>query len=291
MAVLCLGSVVGSLQPPAVFWGLRWSGGGGQTPKRFWCPASFLEFRPGCLQAQIGGTTSPAISSISNLFACSLTARMEVLVLTHENAKALELDPYHCIAFAPLRPKVIYGKNAKREQVKEDGKQRWMGREVVGSAFNEAVLRYCALPCFPDDHKFIIVEQDHRLWKFDSTIWAFMEEHGLDAVLQGQGIRESFKPQGSLQPPSEHLRDVLAHITAAKRWTTAACPGGHAEWIWMCSEPYFQMKKQHFHWTHEDMGGKKDHRKACPGTGNYMHMVTAKCARYVCKEVLVPPLG
>jgi len=218
---------------------------------------------------------------------------MEVLVLTHENAKAVELDPYHNIAFAPCRPKVVFGKNAKMEKIKEDPEKRWLGREVVGSAFNEAIIRYCALPCFPDDHKFLIAEQDHRLWKEDGTIWGFMEEYGLDQVLQGQGIRESIKPQGSLQPPSEHLRDVLAYITAAKRWTTPACPGGHAEWIWMCSEPYFKTRgsfKKHYHWTADECGTKDD-RKSCPGTGNYLHMITSKCARYICKEVLVPPVG
>ena len=223
------------------------------------------------------------LAQVSVEFSCYFDLWVQVLILSHENAKALELDPYHSIAFAPVRPKVIFGKNAKLEKV--TGGDDHIGREIVGHVYNDVVIRYCSLPCFADDHKFIICEQDHRFWRQDTRIWEFLDLTGMDQVLQGQGIHESLKPLGPLQPPSDHLRDVLACCTMAKRWVSKECPDGHGEFVWLCAEPKLFPKQDHYQWKKKDFGN--DRRTWCPGTGNYMHMMTAKGARYIRDNVLV----
>jgi hypothetical protein len=82
------------------------------------------------------------------------------------------------------------------------------------------------------------------------------------------------------------LEDVLACITAAHRWTTEKCPDGHAQWVWLSSEPYFKGKAPHYHWNE----GFDDGRSSVPGTGNYLHTFTSKLARWLKVNVLVPRL-
>ena len=57
------------------------------------------------------------------------------LVLTHETAKAVELDPYCVTALLPLRPLVCYGQEAKLEPPQTGGKGHCGGKDVVGSAW------------------------------------------------------------------------------------------------------------------------------------------------------------
>ncbi len=199
---------------------------------------------------------------------------------------AEELDPYLQYAFYPLRPKVMYGKSAALEGATTDPKKRWNGREVVGTAYNTGVILFNAQDCFPDDHRVIVAEQDLRFNKEDCRAFEYLKEIGVDTVLQGQGIRESIKVQGSSQPPGKHLEDVLACITAAHRWTTEKCPDGHAQWVWLSSEPYFKGAAPHYHWNE----GFNDGRSSVPGTGNYLHTFTSKLARWLKVNVLVPRL-
>jgi len=208
----------------------------------------------------------------------------QVIILTHENAVALELDGYLLHAFYPCRPKVLYGKSAFYEHAKWDSKRRWNGREIVGCAFNEGVIRFLASDVFPDEHRGIIAEHDLRFNKEDCTAFEYLKMLGVDEILAERGIRDSIKPTGSSQPPSDILRDCLAYITAARRWVTPKCPHGHAEWVWLSSEPISRGRKPHYHWT----TGFNDKRQNVPGTGNYLHTITSKLARWLVENVLVP---
>ena len=198
----------------------------------------------------------------------------QVIVLTHEDAGALELDPYHSMAFYPCRPKVMFGKAARRERETKD--KRWLGKEVVGAGYNDMIIRFAALDCFPDEHRVIIAEQDHRFNEEDCSAFEYLSELKVDDVFDGQPIRQSIKPPGSFEEPSAHLRDVLACCTAAHRWTTPKCPGGHDNWIW----------PPHYQWTK----GFQDKRKQILGTGNYLHTSKSSFARWILENVLAQTL-
>ena len=79
--------------------------------------------------------------------------------------------------------------------------------------------------------------------------------------------------------PTPELRDMLAMTTAARRWATPECPGGHGELIWGSWEPWIRTSI-HYRW--QVQAGK---RTTHPGVGNYVWMVTAACARKILFEV------
>ncbi len=216
---------------------------------------------------------------------------VEVIVLTNENATGAELDTYQKIVWYPCDPIVMVGKNSELEPSSESTDGQWRGRDIVGAAYNHGFMRYGALECFTDDHLFFLVSQDHRFWREDCDIFELLEEYRFEEVLKGQGVRQSFNGLETLQPPHEHLRDALAYRTAAKRWKTANCPHGHGEWIWMSSEAYYANKHKHYHWDKDITGGQPEKRKTCPGRGNYLHCVTAKMCRFICKNILVSSLA
>jgi hypothetical protein len=102
---------------------------------------------------------------------------VQALVLTHETAKEVELDPYCATALLPLRPLVFYGSEAKLEPPQTGGNGHCGGKDVVGSAWIDLLLPYCADPRHAPDTKFFIIEQDWRLYpedleiNFEKSIW------------------------------------------------------------------------------------------------------------------------
>ena len=61
-----------------------------------------------------------------------------------------------------------------------------------------AIIRYCALPCFTDDHKFIMCEQDHRFWTESPLQEEPMDEGTLQAPVQPAELDETTPPQLAL---------------------------------------------------------------------------------------------
>ncbi len=208
-----------------------------------------------------------------------------MIVPTHGGATCLELDPYIQSAFSPCRPKVIFikpgltpGMPATPQKSTADPKERWTCSEALRAAGNETAIRFLALDCFPDEHKGIIAVQGLRFNREDCEAFAYLKELGVDGIFEGHGVRGVHKQEGSLQPPAAHLSDILAHITAAKRWITEEAPHGHAEWVWLTSEPEFDVDA----WRNEPSISR---------TIIHCQSMTSKLARYIVANVFVPRLA
>ena len=163
------------------------------------------------------------------------------------------------------------------------------GREVVGVNYVEQLFRYCADVRFRDDTGFFILEQDFRFYAAD--VEAFQRLH---AKKQGELVANLglYKPSGELAKvlkqvePAPELRDLLACVTAARRWATPNCPHGHHNLIWISWEPNLQGSKTgHYRWEPYPA----EQRDFVPGTGNYMWWITARGARHIKDTVLAAP--
>ena len=167
-------------------------------------------------------------------------------------AKAAELGPYCAMALMPLRPLVVDGQAAILEPPRTGLKGHCGGRGVVGSAWIDLLLPYCADLRHGPDTKFFIIEQDWRLYPEDlEAVFenpGGTEEHGSSSA--STDVAPSAMP-GPLKyekllsgeiplDPTPELRDMLAMTTAARRWTTPECPGGHGELIWGSWEPWIR---------------------------------------------------
>jgi hypothetical protein len=216
---------------------------------------------------------------------------VQALVLTHETAKEVELDPYCVTALLPLRPLVSYGHEAKLEPPQTRGKGHCGGKDVVGSAWIDLLLPYCADPRHAPDTKFFIIEQDWRLYPEDlevnfespdgtgeygsSSASTDVAPSSMPGPVRYQKLLSGEDPLD----PTPELRDMLAMATAARKWTTPECPGGHGELIWGSWEPWIRCSV-HYQWQVQ-----ADKRSTHPGVGNYVWMVTAACARKILVEV------
>ena len=120
---------------------------------------------------------------------------------------------------------------------------------MVGSAWIDLLLPYCADPRHAPDTKFFIIEQDWRLYPEDLEINFESpddpREYGSSsastdvapsAMPRPARYQKLLSGEDPLDPTPE-LRDMLAMATAARRWTTPECPGGHGELIWGNWEP------------------------------------------------------
>ena len=182
----------------------------------------------------------------------------------------------------------IFGQDAHSEnkgrQVPES--HRHAGREIVGVNFVDQLFRYCADDRFPDDHGFFILEQDFRFYHTDCLAFDRLHAKGVDTGALSPDLFPFLKPYGESPAPTPELRDLLAYVTAARRWGSERCPGGHHDLIWFSWEPRLRSSESgHYHWSPHP-GESREH---VPGTGNYMWWVTARGARHIRQTVLVGP--
>ena len=195
------------------------------------------------------------------------------------------------IPLLSVRPIAIFGQDAKMEgrseQVPESANQR--GREIVGVNYVEQLFRYCADQRFRDDTGFFILEQDFRFYAADVQAFERLHAKKLGGMWAQAGL---FKPTADLNTalktgePTPELRDLLACVTAARRWATAACPHGHHNLIWFSWEPNLQGSPTgHYRWG----AYPAEQRDFVPGTGNYMWWLTARGARHIKNTVLAAP--
>ena len=190
-------------------------------------------------------------------------------------------------AFSRARPIAVFGQDAKSEgrsvMVPESANQR--GREIVGVNFTEQLFRYCA----DDRFRFFILEQDFRFYASDTTAFERIHAKKHGEICHGMGL---WKPSDELltklrsAEPTPELKDLLATVTAARRWATPNCPHGHHNLIWLGWEPFLQGSPSgHYQWP----AYKAEKRDFVPGTGNYLWWITARGARYIKRKVLAPP--
>ena len=179
----------------------------------------------------------------------------------------------------------IFGQDALREN---RGKQipeshRGAGREIVGVNFVDQLFRYCADDRFPDDHGFFILEQDFRFYGTDCEAFDRLIAKAVDTGALSPDITPNYKPFGTALEPTQELRDLLAYVTAARRWGTENCPLGHQNLMWFTWEPKLRPSTTgHYHWAPHP----GETRWGVPGTGNYMWWVTARGARHIRQNVL-----
>eukprot|EP00969_Alexandrium_andersonii_P118385 5235902-Alexandrium_andersonii.AAC.1 len=108
----------------------------------------------------------------------------------------------------------------------------------------------------------------------------------VDAGALSPEITPAFKPSGAVSQPTQELRDLLAYVTAARRWGTPNCPHGHQNLMWFSWEPRLRESMYpHYHWPPHP----GELRRNVPGTGNYMWWVTAWGARHIRQKVLALP--
>ena len=182
------------------------------------------------------------------------------------------------------RPVAIFGQDAASEgrsqQVSES--YRGTGREVVGVNFVQQLFRYCADRRFRDDHGFFICEQDFRFYGADCEALERLHAMGVRQQLTA-AVKPRPKAPGQLPEATPELRDLLAHVTAARRCTSERCMEGHHNMIWFSWEPRLRPSDlPHYDWPSH----AGEHRYKVPGTGNYMWWITARAARTICNEML-----
>ena len=130
------------------------------------------------------------------------------------------------------------------------------------------------------------MEQDFRFYPTDCTAIQRLRRKLVRSRLPARRVQPLQRTAEELNNPTPELRDLLAYVTAARRWVNDACPQGHHNLMWMSWEPWLSKSDtKHYHW--EPHPGER--RENVPGTGNYLWFITARGARHIKSTVLVGP--
>ena len=217
-----------------------------------------------------------------------------MLVLNHE-LQPVDADvTYHSSVFAPVKPLVVYAPLARADRPElQAASEKGNSKVIVGDVWIDTLLPLAASNVWPKGTKFLIVENDYRIYKNDCFAMqavghchqpSILGEKSMDEIPMFNSSAYGLYCDRSVAK-SNILKDFLSIWTTASRIDRPLekerqISGGYGNLVWFSWRTgVLAWNKQETHYDFPPRGPEQ--REVCPGVGLYCVGITKEAANYM----------